>query len=132
MNGDKIFQKLAQACDGLVYISEADAPITAFSSKQTTDETNGNILSQVVGKPDEPIEETTFDLFFERLIAEKDWHGEKEKALVEKFRALKKLLEDNLSELRVIKVGRVRKEIFVVGLDKNKRIVGVQTQSVET
>jgi hypothetical protein len=132
MNRDKIFQKIAHACDGLVYISETDAPIKAFLSEQTTEETHEKILSHLAIKHDEPVEEINFDLFFERLTTEKDWHGAKEKARAEKFRALKRLLEDDLSELKVFKFGRVRKEIFIVGLDKDGRLVGAKTEAVET
>ena len=71
-------------------------------------------------------------MFFERLTAEKDWHSAKEKVRAEKFRALKRVLEDNLSELKVFKIGRVRKDIFIVGLDKDGRLVGARTESVET
>jgi hypothetical protein len=132
MNRDKILSKIAHECDGLVYISETDAPIRAFLSEETTTETHEKVLSHLVDKHDEPVEELSFDLFFERLTAEKDWYGEKEKIRARKFQALKQMLEDNLSELRVIKIGRVRKEIFIVGLDKDRRLVGAKTEAVET
>lgn len=129
---DKILSEISRACDGLVYISETDAEITSFLNERANDETHEEILSHITSGSNNDIEEIDFQFFFERLIAEKGWHGAKEKERAQKFRALKSTLEDNLSELRVFKIGRVRKEIFVVGRDKDNRLMGVRTESVET
>lgn len=132
MKRDKILEKISRACDGLVYISERDAPITAFLSEPANVETIDSNLTHVTSVPNDGPEEMDFELFFARLSVEKDWHGAKEKERVQKFRVLKSTLEDNLSELKVFKFGRVRKEIFVVGRDKDDRLMGVRTESVET
>lgn len=129
---DKILSEISRACEGLVYISETDSPITAFLSGPGNDETDEETLSHITSASNNDVEEIDFHLFFERLIAERDWHGAKEKERAQKFRALKSTLEDNLSELKVFKIGRVRKEIFVVGRDKDNRLMGVRTESVET
>lgn len=129
---DKILSKISRACDGLFYISETDAPITAFLSESANDEPHREILSHITNASNSDVEEIDLYMFFERLIAEKDWHGAKEKERAQKFRALKLTLEDNLSNLKVFKIGRVKKKIFVVGRDKDDRLLGVMTESVET
>jgi hypothetical protein len=116
----------------LVYISETDATLIAFSLEHATKATLEKDLCRFADRANEQVEETDFGIFFERLTAEKDWYGDKEKQRARRFQALKHTLEDNLTDLRVIKIGRVRRDIFVVGLDKGNRHVGVRTQSVET
>lgn len=132
MKLDKILSEISRACDGLVYISEQDAPITAFLSGRKPSEKLEETLSFLSSKTGEEVEEVKFEIFFERLTADKDWHRAREKEIANKFRVLKQTLKDNLSELKVFKIGRVRKEIFVVGRDKDNRLVGVRTESVET
>lgn len=132
MTRDKILSEIEHACDGLIYISEQDAPITAFVSERSAEQAPEEILRHLSGETYERIEEVEFDDFFERLTGDKDWHGAKEKEKVEKFRALKKTLEDNLTQLQALKFGRIRKNIFVVGRDKDNRLVGIRTESVET
>lgn len=129
---DKILSEISSACDDLMYISEQDAPITAFVSDLSEEQAQEETLLHLPVKDNEKIEEIDFDSFFERLTSEKDWHGEKEKERTRKFRALKKTLKDNLTHLQVLKLGRIRKGIFVVGRDKNNRLMGVRTESVET
>ena len=132
MKRDDILSKLSRACDGLVYISETDAPFSAFLLETATEEVLEKTLSRFADRPDDEVEETDLDTFFERLTAEKDWHGEIEKGRVRKFQALKQTLEYILSGLRVFKIGRIRRDIFIIGVDKDNRRVGVRTQSVET
>lgn len=129
---DKILSEISRSCEGLIYISETDEPITAFLSERRADEKPEKTLLQLSTKMNGQVEEINFDNFFERLTGEKDWHGAKEKERVQEFRALKKTLEDNLTQLKVLKFGRVRKDIFVVGRDKDNRLLGVRTESVET
>lgn len=132
MKRDNILSKISRACDGLVYISETDAPFSAFLLENATEETLEKTLSRFADRPDDEVEETDLDTFFQRLTAEKDWHGEVEKERVKKFQALKQTLEHILSGLRVFRIGRIRRDIFIVGVDKDSRRVGVRTQSVET
>lgn len=129
---DKILSEISRSCEGLIYISETDEPITAFLSERRADEKPENTLLQLSPNTNDQAEEINFDNFFERLTRERDWHGAIEKERVQKFRTLKKTLEDNLTQLKVLKVGRVRKDIFVVGRDKDNRLLGVRTESVET
>jgi hypothetical protein len=90
------------------------------------------ILQQTRRKSDLPVEEVSFDVFFGRLTAVNDWYGVKEKAMAEKFLGLQKLLEENLRQLKVFKIGKISVDYFAVGIDKNECLVGVTTKAVET
>lgn len=122
---------LQDACKGLVYISETDAPVTAFVSDHKI--SNGeDIIHQLIGKTDEAVSEVDFGQFFSRLTTIKEWHGDREKARAKKFLDLQKLIEENLSDRKVFRVGSVRLRIFVVGFDNQHRAAGVKTNAVET
>ncbi|MBK8465759.1 MAG: nuclease A inhibitor family protein [Chloracidobacterium sp.] len=131
-NDSELFRKIEQVCEGLTYISEADAPIQAFFG-QPTDTVTGEIILQQAGlSPESVIEEKNFSDLFVRLATIKDWHGEAEIARAKKFLELKTLLEENLRDLKVFRIGKRRLDIFAVGIDQDGNLMGVTTTAVET
>ncbi len=125
-------QQIKNAAAGLWYISETDAEIFPFTGSKSDAVTKENLLRQI-GKPsDAPVEERDFNQMFERFITIQDWFGDEEKATAEKFAALKNVLEKNLTDLKVFKVGRIELDIYFVGLDKEGNLAGFQTKAVET
>ena len=123
---------LAAACEGLTYISETDAPVLPFCGTHAAEVTVEIILQQTGRDADTPIEETSFNAFFERLTTVKDWFGETEKARGAKFLELQKLLEEFTRERKVFRLGKIRLDIFAVGIDKDGCLMGVTTKAVET
>jgi len=110
-------KELAAACRGLVYISETDSTVEPFFVK----------------KPQIPKgEEIIFDRFFERLTAKRDWHTVAESENAEGFAKLQSVLETELKDLHVYKIGKVQLEIVVVGRDKKGEFAGVRMKAVET
>ena len=126
------FTAIEKACEGLIYISETDAPVLPFAGSAATDVTREIILQQTGGEAGEPIEEVSIAEFFGRLTAIKDWFGEAEKARAKKFLDLQKLIEENLNLARVFRIGTIRVRIFAVGVDDEGRLIGVSTEAVET
>jgi hypothetical protein len=125
-------EEIKTAAEGLWYLSETDAEIFPFTGSKADSVTKENLLEQI-GKPaNVPVEERGFDEIFARFIKIQDWFGDEEKATAEKFAALKKLLEKNLTNLKVFKVGRINLDIYFVGLDKDGNLAGIQTKAVET
>ncbi len=131
-NADALFCEIELACEGLVYISETDAPVLAFSGPAANGPTGEIILQQTGGKADAPIDEVEFDAFFGRLTEIKDWFGETEKTRAKKFLDLQRLLEENLRQRKVFRIGRIQLDIFAVGIDDDGRLMGVTTRAVET
>ena len=125
-------QQIKTAAAGLWYISETDAEIFPFAGSKADAVTKENLLNQI-GKPlDTPVEERGFDEMLTRFITIQDWFGDEEKATAEKFAALKSLLEKNLTDLKVFKIGRIEVEIYFVGLNAEGNLAGIQTEAVET
>jgi Nuclease A inhibitor-like protein len=122
---------IAETVAGLKYISETDAEIIPFSHSRA-DSVNVETLLQQIGKTDVKIEERSFDDFFAPLIKIQKWFSEDERKQTEKFVRLKELLQENLIEKKVFRVGKIEIDIYVVGLDKENILRGIQTKAVET
>lgn len=131
-NNNELFRKIERACEGLIYISETDAPVLPFVGDPSDVLTAKLILQQTGVRADTQIEERDFDEFFVRLTTLKDWYGEKEIDRTKKFLELKKLLEENLRDLKVFRIGSIRIDIVVAGRDKDGNLAGVTTKAVET
>lgn len=112
---------------GLTYISEADAPLTAFFRNQTVNANTPEILLQLLRLPASTyLFEITVNLFFDRLI-DGDASG--------RFELLRDFMLGNLANFKVYKIPRPANnneiDIYVVGLFSNK-FVGFQTFAIET
>lgn len=90
------------------------------------------ILKQTGHEPDALVETVSADAFFERLIAINEWFGDSEKERAARFARLKAELAASLSDLTVFRIGRIRIDIYVVGIDAEGRLAGIATKSVET
>lgn len=125
-------EKLKELCEGLYYISETDAEIFPFEGEKAEAVSADDILSQTKSAPDTAVEERSFSEIFDRLTAIEDWFGEEEKANAEKFSELRKYLEENLTDLKVFKLGRIKIDIYFVGLNAEGKLMGIKTKAVET
>ena len=128
----ELFDRITAVCDGLIYVSETDAPVVPFAASAATEITREAILHESGRDANDPVELTGFDDLFARLTAIKDWFGEREMKRAQKYLELKELLERSLTELKVLRIGAIRISIFVVGRDKNGCVMGVTTTAVET
>lgn len=125
-------EKVKELSAGLYYISETDAEILPFEGTKAEAVTKEEILSQTKNTPDVFVEERDFAEIFARLTAIQDWFGDEEKEIAAKFSALRDLLKNNLKDLKVFKVGKINLDIYVIGLDTEGVLTGVQTKAVET
>src|SRR5437762_759354 len=107
-----ITRQIKKAAEGLWYISETDAEIFPFTGSKADSVTKENLLEQIGRSADTPVEERDFNQMFERFIKIEDWFGDEEKATATKFAALKSLLEKNLKDLKVFKVGQINLDVY--------------------
>lgn len=124
--------KIAMLCDGLIYISETDAPVIPFVGARAGAVSAETIASQGRFSFDAPIEEKDAHAFFGILTKSESWHSATDRERAKKFLELETLLEENLRDLKVFKIGRVRLDIYAVGIDAGGDLVGIKTQAVET
>ncbi len=129
---NELSDQIKKAAEGLYYISETDAEIVPFIGKSAEAITKEEILSQTGCEIDSDVEERDFAEFFARLMEIQDWFGDEEKETAQKFGQLKELLERNLRDLKVFKIGKIQLDVYVVGLDAENILLGVKTKAVET
>ena len=129
-DSEALMQKISELADGLAYISETDADIIPFAVGPARSVDAASVAKAQTGE--QYVTELSLQEFFQRLTSVQAWHGEKERERARRFALLEHLLEENLREIKVFKVGRIRIDIYVAGLDKNGNLVGVKTKAVET
>ena len=131
-NSQSLLSDIENAIKDLFYTSETDAKIVLFAGSQADAVTKENLLIQTKNESNPKVEEKGFDQFFAQLTKIQDWFGDEEKEIAAKFSALRDLLKNNLKDLKVFKVGKINLDIYVIGLDTEGVLTGVQTKAVET
>jgi hypothetical protein len=129
-----IKQTLTQASEGLLFPSESDYP---FEYVEWPDNGKASLTKKVVrkmiAKPDDtPVRTVSLDRFFKPVTEVKDWYGEEEKAATEKFIALKKIIENNLTNVKVFRVGEIEIDVFITGKSASGQWAGLATKVIET
>ncbi|TKC99998.1 nuclease A inhibitor family protein [Polyangium fumosum] len=121
---EPLMQSIEEAAAGLLFPSESDFPIEAY--RFGAEEPTPSVVLRARGlPPDTPVEETSLASFFEGLVeGDDDGSG--------RFRALVDLLQRELAELRVYRVGKVDIDAFVLGRHPSGMWLGVTTKLVET
>lgn len=128
----ELAEKIKNISGNLRYMSETDAEIRFFEGGPVDAVNKDSLLAQI-GKPGGAwIEERDFAETFKRLTKIEEWYGDEEKESARKFAALRDVLQQNLRDLRVFKIGRIEKDVYIVGLDEAGTLVGVETKAVET
>lgn len=126
-----LMQQIENAAQGLLFPSESDFPIEAFSYGEQ-EPSSKTLLAQRGLSPDVPVEETTLASFFEGLVEASDDASEQDRVSAERFRTLMNVLEANLEDNRVYRVGTVDIEVFALGRTSSGVWMGVRTNVVET
>ena len=118
------FSKLAK---GVIFISETDAELEPFIEKHGSEDFFINHKDQA-----NDTEEVSFDKFFERLTARKEWHTAADRKRTAAYSKIRNYLRDRLTDLRVVRSGKVRIEIVVFGKTSEGTFAGFRTRAVET
>jgi hypothetical protein len=126
-SGNLFFYRLKTACEGLFYMSETDAPVEPFFASKTDTDAKETILNATGNTESADIEEGNFDQFFARL-----WYNYDEKKVAARPVSLRQLLEENLVDFKVFRIGRIGIGVYVVGRDRDGNLAGVKTKAVET
>lgn len=124
--------RIESACEGLVYISETDSPIEAVFRDDVKEPTSKDLLRSLERARETATESSDPEDFFHRLTSAKKWHTKEQTKDVGRFKKLQRLLEKELDDIRVIRIGKIRIEIYVIGKTKNGEAAGIKTFSVET
>lgn len=130
---DDFVERLRNVTRDLVYISETDAPLKPF---RIVGAVGSDIAQEVNSFADIPAgthsECASFEDLFARLTRKYDGADDETNRRADRFRGLYELLRAELSDLTVLRFGRIRIRIFVAGRTREGAIAGFETESVET
>ncbi|MHC5675677.1 nuclease A inhibitor family protein [Nostoc sp.] len=110
----EIVEQLKRASDGLLFMSESEYPFEVFLWEGISPATPEKVVQQTHHSQDTPVEIVGVDDFFKVATTPEDWHGEEEKASVNKFQALVQTLKENLSNLQVYRLGHKEVDVYIV------------------
>ena len=130
---DEILDELAKATEGLLFMSESDYPFETFRLDGTSGAEPQERLRELGGEAaGAPVETKSLAEFFRAAASEPAWKGEEERASARRFQHLARVLEENLRDVCVYKVGSVNMAVYVVGRSAEGNWLGVSTRVVET
>jgi hypothetical protein len=130
---NEITEKLKQSSADLLMMSESDYPFEVFLWTAQANGLTTQKLLQLTDHPhNSPIEEVTLDYFFRNCAYEQEWHDEQQKQNVKKFQTLVQILEDNLNEIKVYRIGTIDIDVYIVGKTPSGDLAGLSTKGVET
>ena len=111
-----VIEGLSQAAAGLLYMSESDYPFELIQWDGPT-EPAPEFIRKVAGEAEgSPIQKLEVEQFLNSG----------------RYQRLLLVLQDELSDLRAYKVGRINMPVYVVGLSREGSWLGVATRVVET
>ena len=120
---DPVLDALRQASKGLVFMSETDAPLEPFAWEGGGKLTRERVRELAGAEKGTAVEQTTLADFFGAVPSEDK----------DKFDALTKTLQEQLSGVKVYKVGdEAERQVYLVGKAPDGRWAGLKTTVVET
>lgn len=129
---DSISDRLQKASEGLLFLSETDAPFEVIHWPAQGELTQVKLLQLTEHLPDTPVKQQTIDDFFAIATQEEDWHDEEERETAKRFQHLVRVLKQNLLQLQVYRVGSVEIDVYIIGVTDGGGLAGLSTKLVET
>ena len=118
----------------LLYPSESDEEIAYFEMQLSTAEniTLANFRMFNGIRPEAIIQEINLEKFFAPLVKIEDWFGENEKKWAEDSMKLKQILLEKLKDIRILKVGEIEIDVYLIGKAEENKWAGLKTKVIET
>ena len=129
---EQLCTELKEATRGLLFMSESDYPFEVIRWEGVEEVTPDYLRKTYARDAAAPVEVRTMTDFFHVAAGEQEWKGEAELALAKRYQALVRLLEENLKDLKVYRVGAIDIGVYVVGRSNEGNWIGVSTRAIET
>ena len=129
----KLIAALQVATEGLLWISEIDAPFEIVQWQNLSIPfVNEQLLKLTGHSGDTSVEVIEVDDFFSAATEEQDWFGDEEKAIAKRYQEVVSALKQHLNQLKVYRMGDINIDIYIVGITESGEMIGLATQAVET
>lgn len=127
-----ILDRLEDAISNLWWTSETDHPWSIWNPQVSAPLTPEQLLNLTEHPPETPITTASVTDFLEPATQHQDWYGDEEVAIKQQYQRLLEILQTELTDLQVFKVGGIEQDIYVVGHTSNQELLGITTKAVET
>lgn len=131
-NDEEIIEDLKRATEGLLFMSESDYPFEAVYWRGLPDVSEKYLRSTAGVADDASVEVVGVKDFFSVATSEERWAAQATHDEAEKYRRLVRIIEENLEDPKVYRVGSVNIAVYVVGRSGTGDWLGVSTRVVET
>ncbi len=131
MSVQAIANLLKTASADLRFMSESDYPFELVLWSAAREATPENLLQHMGKPPGTLVKVVDLDSFFSSATQEQDWYGAEEKATVTKYRNLVETIKNNLTDVKVFRIGEIEIDVYIVG-KVDAGLVGLKTKVVET
>lgn len=129
---EEILKQIDNACAGLMYVSETDAGFEVVKFDMNGELTDSSFRKLAKVDKVTPVEITGASDVFDRLTRPKEWHRESDRRRIQRYEKLRSVFEKYLMDLKVIRVGKIRIDIYIIGKTNDGMFAGVKTHAVET
>ncbi|MBD2494747.1 nuclease A inhibitor family protein [Nostoc sp. FACHB-280] len=131
---NNVIQSLQQTSHSLLMMSESEFPFAVvFWSGEGQESLTNQKLLQLTNHPVEtPIEIVELDYFFRNLAEEKEWHDDIQRQDVQKFQSLVQTLKNNLTDIKVYRLGTIDIDVYIIGKTPAGDLAGISTKVIET
>jgi hypothetical protein len=129
---DPALEKIRSAADGLLFMSESDSPLEPLVLKSSAEGLQNELKTLCATDAVERIEVQDVEYFFRNQVKTYPGYNKEQTDRAARFVQLIKTLHDNLSDIKVYRVGTVQVNAFIIGKLKDGQYAGLRTKLVET
>src|SRR5687768_12763638 len=114
---DQSTEKIKAAAEGLLFMSESDYPLEIFTPEtRPAGSLSDIVLLEWAQKPaGSLIEKAELQYFFRNQVRDLPEHSPEEKVRAERFRNLQKVLQEELTDVTVYRVGTTQVTALIIG-----------------
>ncbi|WP_242928925.1 nuclease A inhibitor family protein [Pontibacter vulgaris] len=134
MDNESMKSELVRAADGLLMLSETDAPLEYYFHEKPEDGFfDETVVVQWAGKPaGKKVEVQEVDYFFRNMMNTYPDDVDKRKQDAERFRQLVVTLKNLLQDVKVYRIHEIGIDVFILGRTPDGNYAGYKTLVVET
>lgn len=125
---------LAAAAAGLLFISESDYPLepVVVASPGSPGPVAAALLQYLGLPPETPVQEQSLAYFLRNHTRQDPGFSLEKLERARQFNHLQQVLEQELRDIKVYRVGQIQVQAFVLGRDARGQLSGLKTTLIET
>ena len=124
-------EQLSELTADLYFTSETDATWTTHPL-DATQAITPQLIALSARAPETTVEESAWADFLRNAATPQDWMDETGKSSAARYQKLSDYINQNLTEIKVYRLGSIEIDIFVVGLAADCTPIALVTKIVET